>query len=172
VVRTRRIADRDRIFFLTTTLQRGVAFLSARERTVILNVLRDLRTRGDFCIYAYVVMPNHLHLLLWPDKLPLIRIMRDLKSRTGYAIAQSRKTSGSIWQPRYFDNIIRRVKYFWEKLDYIHENPVTAGLAKHPQDWEWSSHRFYAKSGAVPILPDPIELPADGNALLWPAPWA
>src|SRR5437870_7769000 len=51
------------------------------------------------------------------------------------------------------------------------ENPVEAALVSEPEDWKWSSYRFYAKNGPVAVVPDTVDLPADKNALLWPAPW-
>jgi len=63
------------------------------------------------------------------------------------------------------------MRHFHEKLDYVHGNPVAAGLVARPEDWPWLSYRFYAKAGDVPVIPDPIDLPADGNTFLWPAPW-
>jgi hypothetical protein len=72
---------------------------------------------------------------------------------------------------KYFDFILRRVKDFWEKMEYIHRNPVEAGLVIRPEEWKWSSCGHYFKTGMVPVIPDPVGLPVDGNELLWPAPW-
>ncbi len=171
MVRFRRIGDSDRIFFRTTNLARGVPNLSAAERDLFLDIFSAQRTPARFLLFGYVVMPEHVHLLLAPREKTVIQIMRDLKSKTGFEIARRRRRSGPLWQERYFDNIIRRVNHFWEKFEYIHRNPVGARLVRRPEDWKWSSYRFYAKCGSVPIVPDPVDLPADGNALLWPAPW-
>jgi len=97
--------------------------------------------------------------------------MRDLKSKTGYDITRQRKVHGPIWQERYFDNIIRRVRDFWHKLEYIHQNPVEAGLVSSPQEWQWSSYRHIAKAQNGPIATDLVDFPAEGDHLLWPAPW-
>jgi len=79
VVRFRRIADRERIFFVTTNLGRGVAHLSARERDLLLALLKTKRDHGAFWLFGYVVMPEHLHLLLRPQEESHVTIMRDLK---------------------------------------------------------------------------------------------
>jgi REP element-mobilizing transposase RayT len=171
MVRFRRIADRDRIFFLTTNLAQGVPDLSPAERDLLLYLLSAQRIRDRFLLFGYVVMPDHVHLLLAPREQSVIRIMRDLKSKSGFEIARRRCKAGPLWQERYFDNIIRRVHHFWEKLEYMHQNPVEAKLVQQPEDWEWSSCRFYARCGSAPVVPDPVDLPANGNALLWPAPW-
>lgn len=134
MVRLRRIENRDRFFFVTANLARGVPHLSPAERDLFIHVLASQRSPRTFQLFAYVVMPDHFHLLLVPQDRTLIQVMRDLKSKTGFAIAQRRHTPGRIWQPRYFDNIIRRVRDFWEKVDYIHQNPVAAGLVERPED--------------------------------------
>ncbi len=171
MVRVRRIAERDRIFFVTTNVARGVVPFSPAERDLVLAALGAQRTPRSFWLFGYVVMPDHLHLLLAPQERSLIRVLRDLKGKTGYEIGRRRCTSGPTWQPRYFDHIIRRVREFREKLEYIHQNPVQAGLVSQPGDWQWSSYRFYAKSGLAPVVPDNLNLPAEGSTLLWPAPW-
>jgi putative transposase len=171
VTRLRRIEVSDRFFFVTTNLARDVAPLAIMERNLILARLMDQRQRGDFYLFGYVVMPTHLHLLFYPHNKDLIRIMRDLKSKTGFEIARGRGAHGPIWQERYFDAIIRRVRNFWEKLEYIHRNPVEAGIVKNPEDWEWSSYRHYIKKGDDLITLDPVEFPSDGDHFLWPAPW-
>ena len=171
MTRLRRLEDHDRIFFVTTNIaRRAVPFVPA-ECDFILAILDQHRKRGDFLLFGYAAMPTHIHLLLSPQEQNLIRVMRDIKSRTGYDIARRRKTSGGIWQERYFDTIVRRVRDFWQKLDYIHRNPVEAGLVSDPAKWNWSSYRQIVKKAAGPIDIDSVDFPADGRHLLWPAPW-
>jgi REP element-mobilizing transposase RayT len=88
VTRLRRIEVRDRIFFLTFNIARGVASLSESEMDVVLATLQELRGPNDFALYGYVVMPDHAHLLLHPKTVPLPKIMRDLKSKTGLALSK------------------------------------------------------------------------------------
>lgn len=131
------------------------------------------RTRGrlGFALFAYVVMPNHVHLLLAVNGTDLPSLIRDWKSQCGFAISRARQLHAPLWQARYFDFILRRVADFWDKFDYIHQNPVRAGLVTNANDWRWSSCRHYSKLGAAAVEPDPIYLPMDRNAPLWPAPW-
>ena len=116
-------------------------------------------------------MPSHVHLLFSPQRRNLVQIMRDLKSKTGYAIARRRNVDGPVWQDRYFDTIIRQVRNFWQKLEYIHRNPVEAGLVSKAEEWPWSSYRHYLRKGDGPVALDLVEFPSDGNHFLWPAPW-
>lgn len=171
MTRLRRIENRDRFFFITTNLGRNVAPLNSDERDFILSTIDQQRLRGEFFLFGYVVMPTHLHLRLSPHNRNLSDIMRELKARTGHEISRRRGVPGPIWQASYFDTIIRRVRNFWQKLEYIHRNAVEAGLVKSAEDWKWSSYRHYIGKGATPISVDPIDLSPDPAHFLWPAPW-
>jgi REP element-mobilizing transposase RayT len=78
--RLRRIALTDRIFFLTTNLQPRAAPFSPAERTLLLESLAMEKRRKAFYLYAYVVMPSHLHLLLDPGEQALSDLLRNYKS--------------------------------------------------------------------------------------------
>jgi putative transposase len=171
MTRLRRIEDRDRFFFVTTNLARNTNRLTPAECDLILTVLAGQRALGEFFLFGYVVMPTHLHTLLYPHNKDLVRIMRNLKSKTGYEILRGRGGHGPFWQEGYFDTIIRRVRNFWEKLEYIHRNPVEAGLVKCPEEWKWSSCRHYVKREEGPIAIDPVGFSSEGDDFLWPAPW-
>ncbi len=170
MTRLRRIADHDRIFFITARLGRGVASLSPSERDVVLEYIAAERAAGTFQLFAYVVMPDHLHLLIAPLHAGLQDGMHRLKMRTGRRIRTMRGEHGPLWQPRYFDFILRRVRDFWDKLQYIHQNPVEANLVVTPEEWPWSSAAHYAHKCATSLI-DPVDLPPEPSALLWPAPW-
>jgi REP element-mobilizing transposase RayT len=169
--RLRRIADRDRIFFISTNLARLAPALSSIERDLVLRHLDRLHARGDFLLFGYVVMPTHFHLLLMPYGRGLAATMHALKRLTAEDLLRIRGTPGPLWQARYFDFVLRRVHDFWDKLAYIHQNPVLSGLVKQPGQWRWSSAAQYAHSEVPPVAVDSVNLPADRNAFLWPAPW-
>ena len=169
--RLRRIAIQDRIFFVTTNLANGVAPLSPTERDLVLNALNALRGPHRFLILGYVIMPDHTHLLLASTEESVSQIMHQWKFKTGFAILKARGNRGSLWQPRYFDFICRRNRDVSNKLQYIHENPVEAGLARSGIDWRWSSAAYYANTGTSPVVPDQMDFSGDPDELLWPAPW-
>jgi REP element-mobilizing transposase RayT len=171
VSRLRRIVDRDRIFFVTTSLAPGVAALSAAERDIVLAQMGRQHAAGDFLLFSYVVMPSHAHLLLAPGQCGLANAMQHLKRFTAQHVMKLRRSRGSLWQARYFDFILRRVADFWDKLEYIHENPVCAKLVREPEQWRWSSAAHYVGSGSPPVPVDSVNLPADRTAWLYPAPW-
>lgn len=172
MTRFRRIEEHDRYFFITTNLSRDQRILNEVERDIVLDGVGNQHNAAAFWLFAYVVMPNHSHLLVRPRDHDLLSAMHDLKIHAGKKILDGRESRGPLWQQRYFDNIIRNVAMFWKKVEYIHNNPVEARLVSHPGEWRWSSYAAYFKSSHAPPIPiDPIDLPADGDALLWPAPW-
>jgi len=171
MTRLRRIEKQDRIFFVTTNLARGADPLSPPERDLILQTVALQRQRRDFLLFAFVVMPTHAHFLLVPRNLDLVRIFRDLKSRTGYQIARGRSVHGAVWQERYFDRIVRRPSDFWKNVEYIHQNPVAANLVRRPEDWRWSGYTQIVNNKSTVAQVDAVNFPADGSYSLWPAPW-
>jgi putative DNA methylase len=94
---------------------------------------------GHYVLHAYVVMPNHVHVLLDPLK-PLGRITAGVK---GVSARDANSALGRIgrpfWQAESFDHWIRNSAQFERVRHYIETNPVQAGLAKSPAEWRWSS---------------------------------
>jgi putative transposase len=134
---------------------------------LFLHCLEATRRRADLSIYGYVIMPEHVHLLLSePEHGTLADAMRALKlsfsklarrlvpqvPRAGFASSPGKKTLspgfGSFWQKRYYDRNVRDRREFGVKLRYLHRNPVKRGLAKDLEDWKWSSFRHYAFRGS------------------------
>ena len=168
--RLRRIEQSYRYFFVTTNLAKSVLPFSASERTMVLNDLRAIRSTHDFLLLAYVVMPDHVHLLIYPRETTLTAVLRDFKVRSTASLHKSRHCCGPVWQSRFFDFICRRVRDFWSKVDYIHQNPVAAELVISAQEWAWSSAASLDSVGnLVALKPDRVEMPVGGDTLLWPA---
>jgi hypothetical protein len=88
------------------------------------------------------------------------------------SINLGRRQSGELWQGRFFDRALRTVTEYHDKVEYIHLNPVRAGLVGHPEDWRWSSFNEYA--GMRPkeqrqrcgLIIDRVRIPADPDARL------
>jgi putative transposase len=117
------------------------AFVTALER---------VRRAYGLCIYGYVVMPEHVHLLLnEPERNTLAQAIKSLKQ--GVARRLALRAEDSFWQARYYDFNVWSERKFVEKLRYIHRNPVKRGLVERPEDWEWSSFRHYA-TGEVGVV--------------------
>jgi len=94
------------------------------------------------CVYGYVVMPEHVHLLISePERGTLPQAIQSLKQGVARRLALREKDS--FWQARYYDFNVWSERKFVEKLKYIHRNPVRRGLVEHPEDWSWSSFGHY-----------------------------
>ena len=105
--------------------------------------LESTRLRYGFVVLGYVLMPEHVHLLLnEPPTAALATVLQILKQQTSKALKHPKETQ--FWQRRYYDFNVFTEEKTAEKLHYMHRNPVTRGLASHPQDWPWSSFRHHA----------------------------
>lgn len=97
-----------------------------------------------YWLCAWCVMPNHVHVLMRPEK-PLSHTIQSWKSYTGrWALAHNAELGLGVpgkafWMREYWDRYIRDERHFRNVLDYIHENPVKAGLCGRPEEWKWSS---------------------------------
>ena len=102
--------------------------------------LESMRLRYDFVVCGYVVMPEHVHLLVGePNKAILSKAIQALKLSVS---VQSKERP--FWQARYYDFNVHNEEKRVEKLRYMHRNPVKRGLVAKPEDWPWSSFRHYA----------------------------
>ena len=119
-------------------------------RDVFENTFEQVRGWYGLYVRGYVVMPEHVHLLISePERSKLSTVLQMLKQNVS---RQLRLPEGSpFWEPRYYDfNVWSEAKRV-EKLRYIHRNPVRRGLVKSPEDWKWSSFRHYA-TGAEGVV--------------------
>jgi putative transposase len=112
---------------------------AAASKDIFLDSLELTRKRYNFEVLGYVVMPEHVHLLVsepLDHEIPLSKALQSLKLSVSKSLAPR-----PFWQPRYYDfNVFTHNKRV-EKLKYMHRNPVTRGLVKKPEDWRWSSYR-------------------------------
>jgi len=139
----RRFQESGQVHFITfCCYRRRGSFIDAAARYTFQVALERVRKSFGMCIYGYVVMPEHVHLLLGePKHAKLSDAIKSLKQGV------SRRLIGGaehFWQKRYYDFNIRDTPQHVEKLRYIHRNPVQRGLCERPEDWEWSSFRQYA----------------------------
>ena len=108
--------------------------------TAVVRILLEGASAGRYELGAWVLMPNHVHLLLKPvDALP--RQIGWLKGRTGFEANHVMGRSGAFWEKDYFDHWIRDRNELEKVIRYVERNPVKAGLCASPEDWEWSSAR-------------------------------
>jgi putative transposase len=154
------------LHFITCSCYRRQELLEApRCRDLFLTVLEQVRRRYQFVVVGYVVMPEHIHLLISePQEKSPSTVMQAVK--LGFArrvLAQARRERSPaqaslfdhapqhVWQKRFYDFNVWTDHKRIEKLRYMHRNPVQRGLVASPELWRWSSFRAYALREAGPV---------------------
>jgi putative transposase len=158
--RLKRYTGRGELHFITFSCYERRAFLhSKRAKNLFVKVLGETRVRFGFRLIGYVLMPEHVHLLIdeSPKATPA-KIIQVLKQRVSRAMRGKRRGARGqlplpfpgdlaerrrFWQRRYYDFNVYRKEKLREKLNYMHANPVKRRLVVHPRDWPWSSWTFY-----------------------------
>jgi putative transposase len=140
----KRFQQTRQIHFLTfSCYHRQPKFTNASACGTFVDALERVRQNYNLCVYGYVVMPEHVHLLVnEPERSTLAQAIKSLKQ--GVARRLALRAEDSFWQARYYDFNVWSEKKFVEKLRYVHRNPVKRGLVARPEDWRWSSFRHYA----------------------------
>ena len=171
--RLRRLVVSNRFFFTSCRLLPRRGTPSEAEIDLLARVIGERRQKYDFLLPAWVFLAEHWHAIFFPQfPLSISTVLEAIKVGSTHRINAGRRERGLLWQPRFFDRAVRTVKEYYEKVEYIHLNPVRAGLVERAEDWPWSSVRDYTGwlSGTVsahPILPiDRIPLPADERTRL------
>ena len=147
----KRFHESRQLHFLTFSChKRRPNFRTTESRDTFVSALERVRQNYDLCVYGYVVMPEHVHLLVSePERGTLAQAMQSLKQ--GVARRLALRAKDSFWQERYYDFNTWSECKFVEKLRYIHRNPVNRGLVTQPEDWPWSSFRHYLNGEAGPV---------------------
>ena len=161
-------------FFTVVTYHRRPIYQHAHARAVLRHAIVETQRRRPFNMPAVVLLPNHLH-ALWtlPDndadfstrwrkiKEAFTRAYLDVKTTDAdgrtrargsmkeaeVTVAQARKGLRGVWQPRFWEHMIRDDEDYRRHVDYIHYNPVKHGLCRCPHEWEWSSFRRWVAAG-------------------------
>jgi putative transposase len=164
---------RGHLHFITFSCYRRLPLLrSVRARNIFVQILGEVRDRCGFSLVGYVVMPEHIHLLIGePAKGTPSTAIQVLKQRVSRRLRRKRRISTEqlklnfehgehsllrFWQRRFYDFNVWSLKKRVEKLHYMHMNPLKRKLVAHPKDWPWSSFSFYSKLKHGLIRIDPV----------------
>ena len=158
---------RHHLHFITCSCYRRSLFLrTVRSRDRFLSILEQTRQRYRFVVVGYVVMPEHIHVLISePEIGNPSTVMQVLKQRTARALLPKKKPDDPrqrslfaeelarmpFWQARFYDFNVWTTKKRVEKLRYMHRNPVKRGLVNSPEQCRWSSYRFYFLEETGPV---------------------
>jgi putative transposase len=135
------------LHFVTFSCWRRKPFLAPIEaKRTFEAALEETRRRYGWCVFGYVVMPEHVHLLVSePERATLATALQALKQSVARRLIGDRP---HFWATRYHDFNVFTAKKTVEKLRYLHRNPVKRGLVERPEQWAWSSFRHYATGQA------------------------
>jgi REP element-mobilizing transposase RayT len=165
-------------FHYTTSVcyRRVPIFRSDKACNLFIETLAETKRRLPLKLIAYVIMPDHTHLILNPLGCDISKVMNSLKSaparkiidwlresnyqsslgKLALDVPQKRGHTHAVWQKDFSSIDLWSPKFIRQKLNYIHLNPVRAGLCKHPAEWKWSSYRSYLthETGSLPLEMD------------------
>lgn len=144
-------------FYPHHVIQRGnnrqPIFLASRDYEVFLDCLREAKRKCHARLYAYVLMTNHVHLLVEPDHEGDVgRFRQSVGRRYVRYINDVHARTGTLWEGRFKSAIVSRDEYLLACSRYIELNPVRAGMVRHPRDYRWSSYHGRALGRPDPLL--------------------
>jgi putative transposase len=167
----------EQFYFVTTpVVNHAYVFSEDIFCDILLKNIKHYQDIYHFIILGYVIMPTHFHWILKtePEYGTLSDIMRDIKKYSAWDIMEKaeklniswmtelfkeagnefRHQKRKFWMPRFDDVVLRNQHMFYTKLNYVHKNPVKAGLVHKPEDYKYSSARNYIKGDHSVIFVD------------------
>lgn len=134
-------------FHITTRLQDRAHRFTPILRDRVVRILGRHIARSDLRLLAYVVMSNHLHLIVIQGSQPLDAFMQPFLRSVALAVQEAHGIQGHVFERRFRDHACENLRHLRNAIAYTHANPVRAGLCEDPRDYPWSSHAQYDASG-------------------------
>lgn len=124
---------------ITTNVENRQPIFDSPDATrLLIRVISEVRHEARLKLLAFVVMPDHLHLVV-AGRQPHGRVMRLIKGRFSHRYNRANGRCGKLWQERYHERALRSETELVSAIRYVHENPVKAGLASQAESFCWSS---------------------------------
>jgi putative transposase len=137
---TRKISPPGTYFVTFSTWQRRRIFVIESYSRLFLKTLYGYKKQGRFQLQAFVLMPEHVHLLFTPAvDVTLERAMQFIKGGYSHAVGVELERKGEVWQRGFTDHRIRNMQDFESHRNYIHQNPVRRGLVDNAPDYRYCS---------------------------------
>ena len=138
-------------------IQRGnnkqVSFFSDEDYAVYLDKLKLYSQKYSVAVHSYVLMTNHVHLLMTPETgQGVSQLMQSLGRYYVRYINQTYKRTGTLWEGRYKSTLVDSDNYFLTLSRYIELNPVRAGMVEHPAEYPWSSYQYSALGRPIELI--------------------
>jgi putative transposase len=151
-------------FVTANVLNKKSLFQVEKIARLFIAVMMDYRTQKKYLLHEFVVMPDHLHLIITPTKITLERAMQCIKGGFSFQLNKNLKAKRDVWQPSFMDRRIRDSLEYQKFKDYIWQNPVKRFLARTPEEYPYNSANPSFQLDPVPQRLKPISsaaLPQD-----------
>jgi putative transposase len=128
------------IFFITAcTDNRNKLLANSQVAEILIEEWKSAEERHNWFVGRYVIMPDHVHFFCAPgeEEKDLSLFMKFWKEWTSKKIKKACNLQIDIWQPEFFDHLLRSEESYVQKWDYVLNNPLRAGLVKNVKDWPW-----------------------------------
>jgi putative transposase len=125
-------------------------FQRTETADLLVNTIFRYRDAGEFVLHEFVIMPNHIHLLLSTDETHIGRAMQMVKGGFSHALGKSGLKLKAVWQPSYYEHRVRDEEEYARMRNYIHQNPVRRGLAGVATEYPYSSANTSRRLDEVP----------------------
>ena len=137
---------------------RSACFYADEDYQRYLDTMKEVAERYGCCIHAYVLMTNHVHLLLTPKRKDSASLfMKHLGQRYVQYVNRTYRRSGTLWEGRFRSCLTQTEDYVLACYRYIELNPVRANRVTHPRDYRWSSYRANGEGKPCPLLRPHLE---------------
>ncbi|MEO7804793.1 MAG: transposase [Actinomycetota bacterium] len=140
------------------TKERSAVFAENKSADCCLWALEKERARLRVDVFAYALMPDHLHVVIGPSIWPLGFIVQGIKLATTYWLKAHGLASGPVWARGYWDRALRNEAALRRAIEYVHANPIKQGLCSDPADFSHSgaAHLSDTKKSVVQIALPPL----------------
>jgi putative transposase len=145
-------------FVTANVLQRKSLFQVEKIARLFIEVLLDYRLQKKYQLHEFVVMPDHIHLILTPTGVTLERAMQLVKGSFSFQLNKKLRAKRDVWQPSFADRRVRDALEYAKFKEYIWQNPVKRFLAKSPEEYPYGSAHslFRDKLDPVPQRLKPV----------------
>lgn len=132
---------------------RDATFFTGDDYRFYIECLREGSERYGVAVHAYVLMTNHVHLLMTPERADSVsRLMQSIGRRYVQYVNRTYRRTGTLWESRHKASLVQRERYLLACYRYIELNPVRAGMVEHPAEYPWSSFAANAQRGGTRLI--------------------
>jgi putative transposase len=144
-------------YFVTTkSWENTFWFQVIKAAEIVVGKMLEYRDKGNYLLHDFVLMPNHLHLILTPSSASLEKCMQLIKGGSSFEIHKLRGSKTEIWQSGFHESRVRSWADYLQKRDYVIFNPVSAKLVERPELWPYGSASGKFRLDSIPQRLKPI----------------